>query len=308
MPTLKRVPSLSGKVKVKLSNHSIWEGVREPIFHIWWPSQFSINNDDLKTLASFEYALDESFSADFNIGNVRNYFNWERLEELYGINLNPEKFAGTPLVVEGCFGKGKVILSLIHFDTPGDVNGHKVMKNLLNYLGMEGLKFDITNKQKCMVDDSKTYPYITDLQNSLENLIDFGIKNFLWFWRNEMILGWRRGIRGFECCNMYIMVKEMCSIFHKLPDSKKDDFVDAFKEIRDALLPFVESCKKLLFLERVELQSSHLTSLMTKNPDIERMRLHLYSKSKSYGGEYKKIIMYIDNLLLKLLRESCCPK
>ena len=60
--------------------------------------------------------------------------NWTELEEIYGINLNPNRLKDEPAVIEGTFGKGRVILSLIHFDTTDDENGAKVLKNLWDYL------------------------------------------------------------------------------------------------------------------------------------------------------------------------------
>lgn len=305
VPSSERVPSMSGRVKVTLSRHVIWEGIKEPVFYLWWPSQFYIDNPNINTIASYENVLDDAFSSDFNISNVREYGDWQFIEKIYGINLNPDRLIGSSLVVEGGFGNGKVLLSLLHFDTPNDTNGQKVMKNIFIYLSNGNLKFCKENEinEKGLI-VHKVHPLIEEIQDSIEGLIDFGIHNFLWFWRHEMILGWRRGIRGFECCNLYIMVKELCRVFNRLTRQNQDFYLEAIREIRDTLRPFIESLKELLFLERVELQRSQLTSLMTQNPHIDDKRAQLFSKSKSYGGKYKELIMLIDNTFLKMLRQN----
>ncbi len=56
---------------------------------------------------------------------------WSELEERYGIFLDPKRLKDEPAVVEGRFGQGKVILSLVHFDTPGDHNGATVLAQSL---------------------------------------------------------------------------------------------------------------------------------------------------------------------------------
>ena len=149
-PTKERVPSFSGRINLNINKHSVWteinrkdnEGVdspihrfrHSPVFHAWWPSQFLIEDSGLEILATYGNALPDSFSSDLNVGDVETNNNWTELEEIYRINLNPKRLKNEPAVIEGAFGKGRVILSLIHFDTPDDANGAKVLRNLWKYL------------------------------------------------------------------------------------------------------------------------------------------------------------------------------
>ncbi|RKX61591.1 MAG: hypothetical protein DRP34_05525, partial [Thermodesulfobacteriota bacterium] len=111
-----RVPGFSGPIRVSLNPHPIWQGIKKPEFFLWWPSEFLIEDKNIKILASFEKALPEAFSSDFSVRDFQN--QWEELENFYEIKLNPERIKGSPLVVEGIYGKGRIFLSLIHFDTP----------------------------------------------------------------------------------------------------------------------------------------------------------------------------------------------
>ena len=90
-------------------------------------------------LASYEEVLPDAFSSDISVadGGVPG---WPALEARYGILLDPARLQSEPAVLEGHFGRGKVLLSLIHFDTPGDRNGVVVLRNLWEYLAY-GLVF-----------------------------------------------------------------------------------------------------------------------------------------------------------------------
>ncbi|MBU4321249.1 MAG: hypothetical protein KJ739_09210, partial [Nitrospinae bacterium] len=147
-PTKERVPSFSGRIYLNVNEHPIWERFKiqnskftsknselktpnsKLVFHAWWPSQFLTENSSLKILATYGNALPDSFSSDLNVGDVEMNSNWTELEEIYGINLNPKRLKDEPAVIEETFGKGRVILSLIHFDTPDDANGAMVLRNL----------------------------------------------------------------------------------------------------------------------------------------------------------------------------------
>ncbi len=142
-PTKERVPSFSGRIGLNLSGHRMWQGITEPVFHAWWPSQFLPDRNDTRILATYGRAFADSFSSDLNVGDTARYGNWPDKEKLYRINLNPDRLLNGPAVVEGTYRKGKVLLSLIHFDTPGDANGAVVLRNLWRYLaGEEGYDND----------------------------------------------------------------------------------------------------------------------------------------------------------------------
>jgi hypothetical protein len=101
------VPSFSGRIYLNLNEHPIWTYPLPPVFHAWWPSQFVVEGAAIKILATYGEALPDSFSSDLNIGDVEAYGEWEELEKLYQINLNPQRLLNEPAIVEGICGKGK---------------------------------------------------------------------------------------------------------------------------------------------------------------------------------------------------------
>jgi glutamine amidotransferase-like uncharacterized protein len=303
VPTKDRVPSFSGRTRFSLCKHSIWndlsEGI-EPVFNVWWPSQFSISDPTINILATYEEALPDSFSSDLNIGDVKKYHGgWEALEHSYRINLDPSRLIGQPALVEGRYGKGKVVLSLIHFDTPDDANGKIVLINLWKYLsGSEALNRRNKEVRKIATEQPRI---LGEIMTTAEDLISFGERNFLWFWRNRLMLQWKRGIRGLEYCTLYVMIKAAADFSENIPLGDPF-FRNRVLAIKNMLLPFKEKSEKLLLIERMALQDGQrITYEKSDNPQMLRLRSELFSTSKSYGGSFKELLDKIDDLTFYLL-------
>jgi hypothetical protein len=136
-PSSERVPSFSGRIRLSCTEHMIWQDIGTPVFCAWWPSQFRIADSDVHVLARYEDPQMDAFSSDINVADG-GIAGWSGLEQRYGIFLDPARLRGEPAVVEGRLGHGRVILSLVHFDTPGDRDGAVVLKNLWTYLSSDG--------------------------------------------------------------------------------------------------------------------------------------------------------------------------
>ncbi|HXX53200.1 MAG TPA: hypothetical protein VEI28_01375, partial [Thermodesulfovibrionales bacterium] len=138
-------------------------------------------------------------------------------------------------------------------------------------------------------------------------------RNFLWFWRNPVILQWRRGVRGLEYCTLYTMMKEIEEIIQdRLRSPMEGDDAgadtpsivpvrDRVMRIRDALVPFTEEAGRLLILEREAMHGGYITYEKCDNPAIREIRTRLFSDSKSHGGLFKRAIDEVDALLFTLL-------
>lgn len=303
MPTKERVPSFSGRIRLKTDNHKIWTGLKDKVVHAWWPSQFVVADDSIKTLASYGEAMPDAFSSDINVGDITSNEEWEKLEGLYGINLNPSRLLGQPAVVEGACGEGRVVLSLVHFDSPDDENGSVMLKNLWQYLA--GAEPSVSQKR---VETEKTVKPqkqsdISRLEAITKHLIEFGERNFLWFWRNPMLLQWRRGVRGLEYCTLYMLLKE-CAAVSEDRNPVSTTQAERMTKLRGLLIHFVKDAKNLLFKERMAMQQGHITYEKCSDPEIQGLRKDLFSSSKSYGGRFKELLDEIDALLFELIKES----
>lgn len=320
-PTRERVPSFSGRIRLSTAGHSMWQGIQEPIFHAWWPSQFVVKDEGIKIIATYKYALPDSFSSDLNVGDAEAAGNWPEFQAIYKINLDPAILLDKPAVVEGRYGKGKVMLSLIHFDTPDDADGARVLRNLLKYLDA-GFGIHAESEFSPCIPKYKLSPYALKLASEIDEavagLIDTGMRNFLWFWRNPMLLQWRRGVRGLEYCTLYVMVKEIMGMLGekegistgisgsgRTADSEADFSPEtAMDGIKELLIPFAEKAGRLLVLERFAMHNAHITYERCDDPEIQEIRGELFSSSKNYGGLFKRLLDRIDDLLYVLIAKG----
>jgi hypothetical protein len=312
-PTKERVPSFSGRIKLKVNNHSLWKDIpayedvnselrtqnAELVFHAWWPSQFIVD-ESVSVLAAYGEAMPDSFSSDVNVGDAEAFGNWEELERLYQINLNPKRLFGEPAIIEGTFGAGKVVLSLVHFDTPGDLQGAMMLRNIWRYCGCDaptgGLIVPaLLEEQRPVVFHD---PLLVELEAAVNGLVELGLRNFLWFRRNAFLLQWRRGVRGLEYCTLAVMVREITELLGRA--GKEQGAVDSdqgLERIRALLLPFVERAKRLLVRERFAMQNAHITYDRCEDLELQAIRDEMFSRSKSHGGLFKELIDEVDRLL-----------
>lgn len=321
--TKDRVPSFSGRIRLKIIDHPIWLDLYknkysynppfsdEYIFHAWWPSQFIVQDEKISMLATYGEAMPDAFSSDLCVGDVMsNNGNWSQHESVYKINLDPARLLGEPAVVEGYYGKGRVILSLIHFDMHDDADGQSVLRRLWEYLLEEKINYVLP---QCS-DLAKIHKHhgvqsvslISEIEAAVRDLIDFGIRNFLWFQRNSMFYQWRRGIRGLEYCTLYALIKKIAELLSSKDHAYISDEILNIHllKIRETLLPFCKKAKELLMLERVALQGEHITYEKCNDSKIQIIRIELFSNSKSYGGMFKKLINRIDKLLFDLIKNK----
>lgn len=294
-PTKDRIPSFSGRIKLRVDHHSVWKGIKEPVFQAWWPSQFLVEDRTVRVLGTFEQAHSDSFSSDLNVGDIETSGSWEKPEAVYGINLDPRRLCGEPAVLEGECGKGKVILSLVHFDTPDDFSGSVVLKNIWGRVG------GVSNKSQRLtarsIPKAPSQKAAEELRSTVDELITLGHRNFLWFRRNSLLLQWRRGVRGLEYCTLQVLMSEIARLSVGISS-------DQVVKIQEILLPFIDKAKRLLILERQALQNGHMTYEKCDDPEIQKLRTELFSTTKSHGGKFKELIDTIDNVLYPLLKKD----
>ncbi len=300
-PTQERVPSFSGRIRLTLSDHPLWQEILDPIFHAWWPSQFMVDGS-VNVLASYADALSDSFSSDVNVGDAVAASAWADLERIYGINLDPKRLLGEPAVVEGMFGKGRVLLSLVHFDTPGDRNGSVMLRNIGGYAGLA----TALNPGDAPVHKEKqrySNSLLQELEAAANELIDIGMRNFLWFRRNSMLLQWRRGVRGLEYASLQVMVNEVSALMREKSTEDNPDTGLRLERIRERLVLFMDLAKRLLPLERFAMQKGHITFEQCDDLEIQAIRDRMFSRTKSHGGLFKELIDEIDALLYLLMHQ-----
>jgi len=312
-PTAARVPSFSGRIRLACEGHRIWQDIRTPVFHAWWPSQFRILDPSVRVLARYGGPEADAMSSDIPVAEGEAG-GWPALERRYGILLDPACLRGEPAVAEGPFGGGRVVLSLLHFDTPADVSGAIVLKNLWGYLasaGSVGPHAGTPDGEGRSGPDlpQAVHELAAEIQAAVAELIDAGVKNSLWHWRNPLLLCWRRGVRGLEYATLAVMVAEIVRRLGSggggagLPQALDPALLRAeLTEIRRQVIPFVAKARRLLDREWRYLQGAPLSPLICDDEEIRGLRQELFARAMSHGGDFKRLIDAVDRLLYRLLR------
>jgi putative intracellular protease/amidase len=265
MPSAQRVASFSGGIRVSPAAHPLWQGVAAPVFSAWWPSQLALDDPEVRVLAAYEEAQPDAFSSDIPVEGSKSE-DWPALEARYGILLNPARLRGEPAVLEGRCGLGRVVLSMLHFDTPGDRNGRVVLRNLWWYLtggtpAVPAVCGTGPSEGPRMSVAPEILAILSQIRTGVEDLIAAGEGQLLWRWRNPFLLQWRRGVRGLEYSTLSVMTRE---IQNRLVPARRDSGGDAaiperadpdrlrreLLEISGLLAPFVAKAKSLLERER----------------------------------------------------------
>ncbi len=319
-PSRERVPSFSGPILLSCGDHAIWQGIERPRFCAWWPSQLMVMDHRVRVLASYEEAQPDAFSSDIKVADGGG-IGWPDLEQRYGILLDPARLAGEPAVLEGSFGRGKVILSLIHFDTPGDPNGALVLRNLWGYLVGGGADGDHIprglpqgERANLSAAGCGEVQSLEEIRAAVAELIAAGAKNGLWSWRNPLLLQWRRGIRGLEYSTLAVMIDEIARCL-RAPDASDpcgrpalspaidpSCLEEDLKEIREQLIPFCEKAVRLLAGERIAMTAAPLSPVECTDAEISRLRRELFASAMSHGGSFKRLIDAVDRLLYRLIK------
>ncbi len=311
LPSSVRVPSFSGDIALEPAapDHPMWRGLPGGgVFHAWWPGQIAPEEGSgIRVLARYGEPGADAYVTDLP---VLPQMDWNTWEQRYGINLDPRRLKGEPAVFETRFGEGKVFMSYPHFETPGDTEGHRVLLNILEYLA-DGKPVAITGgkreggeaAQAGLEVKALASAIALALKHSVDELVDFGKQNFLWYERNDWILGWRRGVRGVEYSTLHAMLDRLAVVVPKAVDLDKRE-LDKLLCLRDLASSFFPKAHDLLCLERDAMRLGPISPLKTDDKQIEALREKLFSTSKRCGGLFEEIIDLADEILLPLLREE----
>lgn len=316
MPLSERLPSASGEIWIRgAPDHPIWQDLPAVLpVCIWWPSQFVRKAvPESLCLATYEGPGADLWVADLALSDLGEAdVSWQDWERIYGINLDPAKLLGQPAIVEARRGKGRLILSYPHLDTPGHTWGKRLFLSCLRYLESRASQ-NLAGKTAVFQrrDDGSGLPgalsveQIREAKEAADALIAFGERHLLWNWRQPWLLNWRRGIRGLEYGTLAVVMTCLWDGMPKKPGGtavSDDPWLEAAQQIKDAVVSFCGQAKGLLLEEKLATQTSNLTKLGKVNATVDRLRGELFGDKMNHGGLCRELFDRLDGFLLKVLR------
>lgn len=317
LPRSQRIPSASGEIWIEgISHHPAWQDLPANLpVSIWWPSQFAWQPmPGILALAAYANTGTDFWVADLPVSDLESQgMSWPKWEQAYGINLNPKQLMGQPAIIEARSGKGRLILSYPHLETPGDLWGNRLLVNLLTYLDRESSRH-LSSAMHSPAPLSRfasspgahTVEHLTQLERTVNNLIQFGERHLLWKWHLPWLLRWQRGIRGLEYSSLAVAMHYLAQESRKTSNNctANDPWLEATIELKEKVRTFCHLAKKLLLEEKLAAQSGHLSKLGTINANVDHLRDHLFGNKMNHGGLCRILFDQIDYFLLHLLRQQ----
>ena len=213
-----RVAGLSGPVLVRPTRsataHTLWQDAPNPSrWLVWFPGQFAEpTHPSVQVIARYHDATPELCLA--------------------GPSQDISPLWGQPAVIEATLGQGRLLLSYVHLDTPGDAPGGEALERLwAAWLGSEA-------KTRPMSRTSLPSPRLAALAASCAELWEQGRFLGLWQARHPAMPLWQRGARGLEFWELRRMT-------HALAAWGPDD-PELARELESALEPLLAHGDKVL--------------------------------------------------------------
>jgi hypothetical protein len=337
MPLSQRLPNASGEIWVQgTPHHPIWDGLPLALpVPIWWPSQFLPETiEDAFCLATYMAP-----GADFRVADLA--FSdllgatvlWKKWERIYGINLDPSRLSGHPAIMEVRAGKGRLILSYPHLETPGNTWANRLFLRCLEYLDEtarqnlpenfplrpfrkgESGEFDGNSlgrnpaaklaARTLSLPGSETLKHIERAKETVDDLIDFGTRHLLWNWRLPWLLNWRRGIRGLEYGTLSVVLDHLFRHMRDIcgdSNAPDDPWLESATRIEEEVVRFCRLARSLLLEEKLATQSTNLTKLGKVNATVDRLRAELFGNEMNHGGLCRELFDQLDRFVLEMLR------
>jgi len=310
-----RLPSASGEIWIRgNADHPVWKDLPAALpVSIWWPSQFSSQPFPGSVCLGVYSAVGSDFLvADLPIADLKDMRTpWDEWEKIYGINLNPERLLGHPALMEAHAGKGRLILSYPHLETPGDAWGNRLLVNCLTYLDSQSSRhlhgggvLKGPPGRYSRSPDASVLCCLERAQGAVEELVAFGERRLFWRWRRDWLLQWKRGIRGLEYGALAVAMRSMVRI---VGESVRDGGSGAgwmrdAEAIAGGVDEFCRIARNLLVQEQVASHAGGLSKLGVVNEGVDELREQLFGKRMNHGGICKTLFDGIDRSLLEILR------
>jgi hypothetical protein len=261
-----RLPGLSGPVMVRpargAGEHALWQQMPSPArLLVWWPGQFDEPQDpSIQVIARYQGPTDELCLAD--------------LEQ------DPAPLWGQPAVVQARLGRGRLFLSYLHLDTPGDQGGGRALERLwAAWLGDKA-------PARPPTPPSAPLPRVAALAGRCAGLWEQGRSLGLWRARHPAMPLWQRGARGLEFWEMRRLAEAAATWCH-------DE--DSAAELEAALAPVLASGGRVL-----EAQAARLAGREPEAGSAE-IEASWFPRPRRSGGDWALAMEKLANALLAAL-------
>ncbi|WP_303927419.1 BPL-N domain-containing protein [Desulfovibrio piger] len=189
-----------------------------PSLPVWWPGRFAPEADErVSILASYRQPDTDFWLADLPLSRIPAPV-FEAWKDLYGVNVSADFLDGQPLMVAGNYGRGRYVLSYSHLETPDSHDANAWLAHLLRALaGLAPQRelvpaWDLHRKAAFRWPGTPQTAPLHTLLHGMRGLLDLGVEHNLFFERTSWLWGWRPGLPGAVCNNLYSSLRVLCGL------------------------------------------------------------------------------------------------
>ncbi|WP_316897473.1 BPL-N domain-containing protein [Pseudodesulfovibrio indicus] len=299
---------MSGHVEARLDTGSelVPDAMDEALLPVWWPGRFEPSDPSVEILARYGKPGPDFWVADLNLatlpGGTMN--DWEAL---YGVNLSPRFMEGQPVVAANRLGRGRVILSYAHLETPASPQANRWLLHLLaTILDQDPAAmaakgpvpaWDVAAREIAWEDE-----VLLEARRAMEEIIRTGADHFLLFWRNPWLLGWRRGIPGAGINTLYSLICESLAVE---PDQDTLRFWEGERDRFRVLMHLLKNgLTGYLLAERLAMTVFHSDTGAVSKEGLRDQRRALFGLPPEPGGIFADLAGSLEELYWRLSRPA----
>ena len=281
-----------------------------PSLPVWWPGRFAPEADErVSILASYRQPDTDFWLADLPLSRIPAPV-FEAWKDLYGVNVSADFLDGQPLMVAGNYGRGRYVLSYSHLETPDSPDANAWLAHLLRVLaGLAPQRelvpaWDLHRKAAFRWPDTPQTAPLRTLLHGMRELLDLGVEHNLFFERTPWLWGWRPGLPGAVCNNLYSSLRVLCGLRPGLDTLAAWDGMRArFAALTDIFLPGAEGY--LLACRLRETLSPTMPDAVDRR-GLTNQREALFGHPMTGGGIVGELLEMTDELLYRGQQEDAC--
>ncbi|MDQ7831799.1 MAG: hypothetical protein RDU30_08705 [Desulfovibrionaceae bacterium] len=276
-----------------------------PLAPVWWPARFApplAAADQGGILAAYDGPGPDFMLADLDVAGLPAA-TLESWRERFGIGFGPEFLGAGPCILAGRFGRGMVVLSHAHLETPDSPEANAWLAHILAVLTgapppdappAAVPAWNPAAAPRRFGDDG-----LERATRLLDAVIDLGIAHRLLFHRSPWLLGWRPGTPGFAVSNLRAMAHQAAACPPTAPaeafwQEHGGRFAAGMRRFHDGVTDYFLSERLAATLSRFDSEAVPETALAKERHD-------LFGPPPGVGGACGQLVATLDELVRLLL-------
>jgi hypothetical protein len=275
-----------------------------PLVPVWWPARFAppLTGIDDGVLAAYDGPGPDFMLADLDVARL-SADTLSAWRDRYGVGIGTDFPGEGPCMLAGRFGRGAVVLSHAHLETPDSPQANAWLGHILAVL-TGGAPPERPAAAVAAWDPARAggrfgEPGLDQACALLEAVIELGVEHHLLFRRSPWLLGWRPGAPGFAVSNLRAMLHQAAST------PPTPGAVACWREhearFASGMRRFHDGATQYFLSERLAATLARFDHTAVPEAVLARERQELFGPPPGVGGACGRLLAVLDELVRRQL-------